>query len=125
MSSLVLAGQFRSLPSSERFWFLDSVQNKFRLTRMRSLGLAGQFRSLPSSERFCFLVSVQNKFRLTRKKRKKKKNWLTPPSPKYTIIAALFLVFFNCSIEFVSFLFGRSCAGNIRFSSQFHTLSTL
>ena len=51
MSSLVLAGQFRSLPSSERFWFLVSVQNKFRLTRMSSLVLAGQFRSLPSSAR--------------------------------------------------------------------------
>ena len=75
MSSHVLAGQPRSLPSSERpraslgagvqeswgwghvslflfiFWFLVSVQNKFRLTRMSSLVLAGQPRSLPSSER--------------------------------------------------------------------------
>merc|ERR1711928_229467 len=33
------------------FWFLVSVQNKFRLTRMSSLVLAGQPRSLPSSER--------------------------------------------------------------------------
>ena len=33
------------------FWFLVSVQNKFRLTRMSSLVLTGQFRSPTFSER--------------------------------------------------------------------------